>query len=571
MTRHARTVPLQVLQRVTATELRDSSDQGGGVMAVTPDPVEDFLEVHPLKRTWLAEIIDILLDEPNGTARLEQIARRLPANRDVPSQAATITRTLNTFCSDASDFEGGPERDLFQRVEPATWRLRSYPDRPDILELDDIAFDDDAMQSAWGWFAEKVKEKDAKLWPTLSNRQRLTLAARNFSSVEDIYNFRKQSNKRLAAVIHRHAGRWVAYASRHAGRWAAYASRHAGLWGAYATRHAHHWGAYAALGMVTLALLLAEWWYASPQEPNLPSQQRPNGPQANYQPGGAGCYPWKINALPAAKAVTEEDRCAQAYEEHRIKQDNLTQQVRLADVAEGNLGLSIRQVRSGFVQTLATIGAFVAAGFAGWAAYRAYRAAEATRKHAQESSEIELRAYVHAANFDITFPPTGSGGTVILQVGWINTGSTPAINCVAESNLQFFVGEPPDDFGFPDAENADYDAPFTLGSNRKIYSKQLQLHLLDITETVVGGFQLYVWGWMDYDDIFKRTPRRRTEFCVAGVGGRNKDGAPGIIFSGYRRHAGMDAGCMRAPRPWPPQKQSGAQRGDLEQVKILRA
>ena len=28
------------------------------------------------------------------------------------------------------------------------------------------------------------------------------------------------------------------------------------------------------------------------------------------------------------------------------------------------------------------------------------------------------------------------------------------------------------------------------------------------------GAHIYMWGWTDYDDVFQRTKRHRTEFCL---------------------------------------------------------
>lgn len=47
----------------------------------------------------------------------------------------TIVRTLNTYCSDAADYQKN-KPDLFQRVEPNTFRLEADRSRYDQLLRD---------------------------------------------------------------------------------------------------------------------------------------------------------------------------------------------------------------------------------------------------------------------------------------------------------------------------------------------------------------------------------------------------------------------------------------------------
>jgi archaellum component FlaG (FlaF/FlaG flagellin family) len=195
-------------------------------------------------------------------------------------------------------------------------------------------------------------------------------------------------------------------------------------------RDASRWGAYAALGIGTVALLSTVWWYSSPQEPNIPRQERSQGPEADYQPGGSNCKPWKLYGLNGLKALTERDRCAAAYEEHRIEQDNLNQQIRSVDLAEGNLRLSVRQARSGFVQTVATVAAFLAAAIA---AYFAKRAADHTKRGA-DIAEKGLLANERAW-LSVELIRTGDfifsrGGNADIEVVLLikNIGKTPALN-----------------------------------------------------------------------------------------------------------------------------------------------
>ena len=113
--------------------------------------VEDFLRIHPLKSRWLEEIVDVLIGTSNWTAHVREIARslRLDTGRDINSIEETVTRRINDYCPDAYDFDKPPDRVFFRRVAPATYKLATFPQRPNIRELVPIAFEDADMQGMW--------------------------------------------------------------------------------------------------------------------------------------------------------------------------------------------------------------------------------------------------------------------------------------------------------------------------------------------------------------------------------------------------------------------------------------
>jgi hypothetical protein len=124
------------------------------------DPVAEFLVTHPTTAKWLDDIIDALLDQPRGTAHVDVLAHKLgrSGKRDKSSIKQIITRRINDFCGEAADFDKSPAHNLFQRVEPNTFRLRSFPKKPNnIYELTAIRFDDhdQAMQYMWELFKRR--------------------------------------------------------------------------------------------------------------------------------------------------------------------------------------------------------------------------------------------------------------------------------------------------------------------------------------------------------------------------------------------------------------------------------
>ena len=151
------------------------------------DPVSEFLVNHPTRAKWLDDIIDVFLHEPRGTAHVRTLARKLWQNekRDIRTIEPTITRRINDFCSDAPDFNKSPAYDLFERVDKATWRLRSYPVKPDnIYELTTIHFDERAMQDMWEIFK---KQNDPERWRAATNRRKLEVFEKWWSARQESY------------------------------------------------------------------------------------------------------------------------------------------------------------------------------------------------------------------------------------------------------------------------------------------------------------------------------------------------------------------------------------------------
>jgi hypothetical protein len=123
------------------------------------DAVKKFLTEYPTTVRWLNEIIDLLVAYPRG-AHIKTLARELSKSHpDVAAVEETVTRTINNFCGDAADFRRPAKYNLFERVAPATYRLRTNPQKPNLFELLDIDFEDATMQRVWKWFANAARKK----------------------------------------------------------------------------------------------------------------------------------------------------------------------------------------------------------------------------------------------------------------------------------------------------------------------------------------------------------------------------------------------------------------------------
>ena len=139
------------------------------------DSVQLFLNTYRTTAHWLDDIIDAFISR-RGTAHVKVIADDLMKSnkaRDKDTVEQIVTRRINDFCSSAEDFNKDAAHDLFERVEPGTYRLRSYPERPTIIELVRIEFDDVDMQSMWDSFRKRAKKRQPLDWRQADNAKKL--------------------------------------------------------------------------------------------------------------------------------------------------------------------------------------------------------------------------------------------------------------------------------------------------------------------------------------------------------------------------------------------------------------
>jgi hypothetical protein len=50
-----------------------------------------------------------------------------------------------------------------ERVEPATYGLRTHPQKPNLFELLGVEFEDATMQGLWKWYADALRKKSGGL------------------------------------------------------------------------------------------------------------------------------------------------------------------------------------------------------------------------------------------------------------------------------------------------------------------------------------------------------------------------------------------------------------------------
>ena len=164
----------------------------------------------------------------------------------------------------------------------------------------------------------------------------------------------------------------------------------------------------------------------------------------------------------------------------------------------------------------------------------------------KEAERRQLRAYVTAAETKAEQIQTANGIIWEIQVVWQNNGATPALNVFANANITTFGGDLPGDFDFPDNHRPSQVAPIPIGPAQFLYCRAPQVNGSTFVDVSQGLRRLFIWGWVDYEDIFA-IERRRTEFCHE-IRVDYAEKKFGMAFIPYGRHNGMDDGCMKQPR-----------------------
>jgi hypothetical protein len=115
----------------------------------------------------------------------------------------------------------------------------------------------------------------------------------------------------------------------------------------------------------------------------------------------------------------------------------------------------------------------------------------------------------------------------------------------------------PDDFAFPDtpypAGSKQMHARNLIGPHGQLNVTPFAIPIADILDIADAKKHFFIWGWIDYDDVFPGTKRHRTEFCYGLrvlLDPRNPTNANAVSMSMYHRHNGTDADCMHKPAPY---------------------
>jgi hypothetical protein len=134
---------------------------------------------------------------------------------------------------------------------------------------------------------------------------------------------------------------------------------------------------------------------------------------------------------------------------------------------------------------------------------------------------------------------------------WENSGLTPTREMITNASWALFKEKMPEDYNFPDMPSIPVRRVL-LGPKAVINGAGLIIPAAVFDEAKKGINRLYIWGWADYNDIFRNTPRHRTEFCSEVLITDNPHASDlTVTFSVCAKFNGADTETMRRPGPYP--------------------
>jgi hypothetical protein len=154
------------------------------------------------------------------------------------------------------------------------------------------------------------------------------------------------------------------------------------------------------------------------------------------------------------------------------------------------------------------------------AATASANAAIASNQIAVTNAVQQLRAYVTVQEVNMVThrtamtmgaygPVEGPPHTYRFSVILKNGGMTPAVNAKVNINHGRFNNELAASYHFPDSNNF---GNALIGPGTVWHTPSVTVPAHELQTPLVGQFH-YLWGWIEYDDIFSGTLRHRTEFC----------------------------------------------------------
>jgi len=193
------------------------------------------------------------------------------------------------------------------------------------------------------------------------------------------------------------------------------------------------------------------------------------------------------------------------------------------------------------------------------AAERLAQTAITSNQIAVTNAEQQLRAYVtvQEVSMHVHRQPDrvgvyndqlipGNPHTYRFSVILKNGGVTPAVNARINISCEKFNGRIAENFAFPSSQlfgNA------LIGPQVIWHSPSVTVGATELQDPAVPA-ERYLWGWIEYDDIFPGSIRHRTEFCFQIIFERLPPTNEGWIrFEPYSRFNAADSDCLRPIDP----------------------
>jgi hypothetical protein len=154
---------------------------------------------------------------------------------------------------------------------------------------------------------------------------------------------------------------------------------------------------------------------------------------------------------------------------------------------------------------------------------RAERLATITAQAAKNSADTGRHALLDTQRpfvFVGTFQVEVVNTEVFILARFDNSGVTPAVKVRNYVSWKASADAPPGDYNWPDIgkDGKPLSGPGEgvtsfIGPKDTMFSETLKIPMSTMEAIRLGQARLFVWGWIEYDDMFDGTPRHRTEFC----------------------------------------------------------
>jgi hypothetical protein len=120
------------------------------------------------------------------------------------------------------------------------------------------------------------------------------------------------------------------------------------------------------------------------------------------------------------------------------------------------------------------------------------------------------------------------------------------VAAICNINWITFTEEIPPNYDFPDSDSAPYACIIGPKQTSDIIETTIPPKTLQLV--AMRKLNLYVWGWIEYNDVFSHTPRRRTEFCARiNLHGNPEESGCIMLMRIHSRHNGADESCEKKP------------------------
>jgi hypothetical protein len=173
-------------------------------------------------------------------------------------------------------------------------------------------------------------------------------------------------------------------------------------------------------------------------------------------------------------------------------------------------------------------------------------------EHSRAATETELRPYIFLDSTEWHWMHDPANPAAILNwrltLHWKNMGQTPARRVINAVTYRAFRRGMPKTFAFRDPPG-NRGIIGSMGPGHLIVTR-IEIPLALMTDAWMKRKRLYYWGWVEYDDGFPKSPRRRTELCaeiLPLIDPTLQVNQPKVVDALHERFNGADEDCYRKP------------------------